>query len=95
MYFRGKHSGTLAGRTSVFNNRSQDMTMPSDPDQILESLLIVNNIRDDNGGCSKHRWSVTLASYYSGVVYLEPKVTREVDVLSESTYQKKVNSKLR
>ena len=31
--------------------------------------------------------SIPLPSYYSGVVYLEPKQTREVDVLSEFTYQ--------
>ena len=39
--------------------------------------------------------SIPLFLYYSGVVYLEPKVTREVDVLSESTYQKNFNFKLR
>jgi len=36
------------------NIQYQDMTMPSDPDQILASLLTVNNIREDNGGCSKN-----------------------------------------
>jgi hypothetical protein len=64
--------------------------MPSDPDQILASLLTVNDIREDNRECSKHRYSVPLFLYHSEVVYLEPKVTREVDVLSESTYQKKL-----
>ena len=36
------------------NLQHQDMTMPSDPDQILASLLTVNNIREDNGECSKN-----------------------------------------
>ena len=37
------------------NIQYQDMTMPSDPDQILASLLNVNDIREDNRGCSKRR----------------------------------------
>ena len=37
------------------NDQYQDLTMLSDPDQILASLLKINDIREDDGGCSKNR----------------------------------------
>ena len=33
------------------NDRSQDMAMPSDPDQILTALLTINDIQEENGAC--------------------------------------------
>jgi hypothetical protein len=37
------------------NDQYQDLTMPSDPDQILASLVTTNVIREDHGRCSKNR----------------------------------------
>jgi len=59
--------------------------MPSDPEQILASLLSVNHIQEDNGRCSNTR-RLPPSSCHPGVVYLEPKVSREVGIPSESAF---------
>ena len=77
-----EHSYSAA--VQFFNDLPQDMTMSSDPEQILTSLSAINDIREDNGRCSNT--CKVCSSRHSGVVYLEPKVSREVSIPSESTF---------
>lgn len=58
MRFAVEHSYNAA--VQFLNDLSQDMTMSSDPEQILASLTTINDIREDNGRCSK------LAKVYHG-----------------------------
>ena len=52
------------------NIQYQDMTIPSDPDQILASLLTVNDIREDNRECSGHTAIVYRCSYTIQELYI-------------------------
>ena len=36
----------------LLSHRSQDMTLSSDPEQILASILSFNDIREESGRCS-------------------------------------------
>ena len=63
-----EHSYSAA--VQFFNDLPQDMTMSSDPEQILTSLSAINDIREDNGRCSKtakvyHCLHTIQASYIS------------------------------